>query len=880
MVETFGFRGEAISSLCALADVQVTTCTQEDRPLATKIILDSNGEIKSTSVSSGKKGTSILISNLFSTLPVRRKDFVKNSKREFSKALTLIQAYAIVCEGVKISVSNTTGTGKGKKSVLMSTNGSGGMKNNIASIYGLSIFESLIPLKISFNMVHQPSELLKKLRSSSSSFNSLKRFSSNPEGNEDVDKEKLSKEKVEEDDSTEIETSKVVIEGFISKPIFGQGRSASDRQFYYINSRVCNLPQITKTVNEVYKSFNNTQVPVVFANIKMDTSKYDVNVSPDKRTILLHDEGLLVELIRENLTTAFEKAGHSVPKNTLSGSSRITQGKIFSSLLAQRDDSRDRNSVNIETDPGSDNDNDTASPKLSDVDQNKFQEPQHTQKNLPRTAHRVYNSETLVDEEDKTKDNYTKVSLYSSMSPSPQRTASKRTSTTLIGSNEIPSYDDPVEVRIGDNIEVIKLKKPRTSLRKFDTTISSSSIGPLVQKVYPDGTVIRPASSEFNSASGKETNEDGDDSMDLDPDNSVSSDDKAGESTETSEKAIEEPSNNKSKLGDHAHTDASQILSSQDSSEVSSQKTRTISKSNSQRPSSAKSNAIYRYRTHNYNMGIQVNLDKLKKSAKDLDTVASETSNSIDGISSSLLMSNSKKKTKALSDITVSDIAEDEELVESMLSLSIHKEDFAKMDIVGQFNLGFILVTKTSPETGKKDLFIVDQHASDEIYNFERLQKTTKIQNQPLVIPMQLKLTAMEELTVLNNKNIFEDNGFVIEINEEEPPGSKCKLISIPISKSTTFDIKDIQELIYLIDTHPGQKDIKCSKLRSMFAMRACRSSIMIGKPLTKKIMTTVVRHLSSLDKPWNCPHGRPTMRHLANLGQFSDSFEYPGRQI
>lgn len=55
--------------------------------------------------------------------------------------------------------------------------------------------------------------------------------------------------------------------------------------------------------------------------------------------------------------------------------------------------------------------------------------------------------------------------------------------------------------------------------------------------------------------------------------------------------------------------------------------------------------------------------------------------------------------------------------------------DFSlQMSIVGQFNLGFI-ITKLDA-----DLFIVDQHATDEKYNFETLQKTTKIISQKLVV--------------------------------------------------------------------------------------------------------------------------------------------------
>lgn len=49
------------------------------------------------------------------------------------------------------------------------------------------------------------------------------------------------------------------------------------------------------------------------------------------------------------------------------------------------------------------------------------------------------------------------------------------------------------------------------------------------------------------------------------------------------------------------------------------------------------------------------------------------------------------------------------------------------MRVVGQFNLGFIICLLGA------DLFILDQHACDEIYNFEVLQKTTTIHQQPLV---------------------------------------------------------------------------------------------------------------------------------------------------
>lgn len=40
----------------------------------------------------------------------------------------------------------------------------------------------------------------------------------------------------------------------------------------------------------------------------------------------------------------------------------------------------------------------------------------------------------------------------------------------------------------------------------------------------------------------------------------------------------------------------------------------------------------------------------------------------------------------------------------------------------------------------------------------------------------------------------------------------------------------------------------------------------MIGSPLTRQTQARIIARLAELDAPFNCPHGRPTMRHLAVL--------------
>ena len=99
-VETLGFRGEALSALCALCDVEITT-RHGSAEYAFKLKYDHNGKIQSESIIARTIGTTVSLTNLFNTLPVRRKEFVKNMKKEFNKMCQLLYAYCLVSTGVK-----------------------------------------------------------------------------------------------------------------------------------------------------------------------------------------------------------------------------------------------------------------------------------------------------------------------------------------------------------------------------------------------------------------------------------------------------------------------------------------------------------------------------------------------------------------------------------------------------------------------------------------------------------------------------------------------------------------------------------------------------------------------------------------------------------
>lgn len=182
-------------------------------------------------------------------------------------------------------------------------------------------------------------------------------------------------------------------------------------------------------------------------------------------------------------------------------------------------------------------------------------------------------------------------------------------------------------------------------------------------------------------------------------------------------------------------------------------------------------------------------------------------------------------------------------------NIVFEKDDFRNIKIIGQFNQGFIL--GVLEKNHMKTLLAVDQHAADEITNFERLQKTFKLKKQQLLQPIDLDLSVLQQLLVEDNIEIFANNGFEVKEN---------KLYSLPVYHGTIFSVADFYSLLTNISNDIFTSD----KFRDIMASKACRSSIMIGDSLNLKEMQSILDNLSMLNSPWNCPHGRPTFKILS----------------
>lgn len=110
-LDTFGFRGEALSSLCALSNLHIVTARDGEAPKGTRLDFETSGKLKGATVAASPKGTTVSAQALFNSLPVRRRELEKNIKREYSKVIGVLNAYACVSTKLKFSVSNQPAKG-------------------------------------------------------------------------------------------------------------------------------------------------------------------------------------------------------------------------------------------------------------------------------------------------------------------------------------------------------------------------------------------------------------------------------------------------------------------------------------------------------------------------------------------------------------------------------------------------------------------------------------------------------------------------------------------------------------------------------------------------------------------------------------------------
>jgi DNA mismatch repair protein MutL len=261
-VKTFGFRGEAISSLCSLSNLSIIT-KHFSAEHGFHLQFDKNGILIKKNEYARQHGTTVIVENIFKNLPVRWKEFERNIKKEFSKMIQILYNYCLVSVGVKITCTNIFGNKCAN--LVVSTNGAKNLLDNFTAVFGRKIQENLIEIEL-----------------------------------QEPDKQTLDEYNLPNQTFINF-TWKC----FVSSCRHSLGRSCPDRQFFYVNGRPCDPIKIIKLINHIYHKYNNKQYPFIYLNILLNQSYTDVNVTPDKRTILFTQEQIILATIKSNFQRAW-----------------------------------------------------------------------------------------------------------------------------------------------------------------------------------------------------------------------------------------------------------------------------------------------------------------------------------------------------------------------------------------------------------------------------------------------------------------------------------------------------------------------------------------------------------------------------------------------
>ncbi|SPP75805.1 blast:Mismatch repair endonuclease PMS2 [Drosophila guanche] len=743
-VETFGFRGEALSSLCALSDMTIQTRHQSS-DVGLKVELDHEGKIKKRSPCARTVGTTVSLSNLFSTLPVRRRDFTRNIKKEFAKMCQILQAYCLVTKGVRIICSNQTP--KGAKTVVLQTHGAQDVLANVSAVFGARQAADIVPLKCPFEKGKlSEAGLRAELESSADAADTTcTQFSA-----EDVER---------------LNQADFRLEGYISSCRHGAGRSTRDRQFFFVNARPCDPKNIAKVINETYHRYNVQQQPFVYLNIVTARSDVDVNLTPDKRQLLLNNERILLLALKKSLLETFGQT-----PSTFQMQNTTIVSMLHPQPLPQPEDGSKASEEETETEVPI-----SSSRRFMDV-LTQWRRTGDTQGVAPSASvkRRCAEGEELAARSMKMQKIH---DFLSQESPKEQSPKCGSISEEEEEEDRVDEPEKPAKVQANLDESFLNLKELETESKAYDLLLRQPA-----KPVRIDCKNLTPMKSRQSIVEAL-----------------MPRPEAAQETVSTADRSddddhIELPARIEFD-GNHDDDGEEQSFANYKSGEL-----RTSIEE------------------------IAARLRQQEQQQKERRTKAKLQ----------------RLRFKSEINPNQNNNAEDE------LQREIAKEDFARMDIVGQFNLGFIIVKL------QDDLFIVDQHASDEKYNFETLQRSTQLEYQRLTVPQSLDLTAVNEMVLIDHLPVFEKNGFKFEINQEAPATRKVRLLGKPYSRQWEFGKEDIDELIFMLQDAPEGTICRPSRVRSMFASRACRKSVMIGTALNRTTtMRRLITQMGEIEQPW-----------------------------
>ena len=181
----------------------------------------------------------------------------------------------------------------------------------------------------------------------------------------------------------------------------------------------------------------------------------------------------------------------------------------------------------------------------------------------------------------------------------------------------------------------------------------------------------------------------------------------------------------------------------------------------------------------------------------------------------------------------------------------LSKEHVKEHRLIGQvFDTYWIVEFRNS-------LYIIDQHAAHEKVMFERLMKRFRdkeVSSQRLSPPMIVSLTMAEEDQLRAHRDTFAQLGFEIQ-----PFGDRDYAISaVP---QDLFGLTEKEFFLEMLDQlSPDTGKTSMEEVTARIATMACKAAVKGNTRLSTLEADALITELLSLDDPYNCPHGRPTI--------------------
>ena len=207
----------------------------------------------------------------------------------------------------------------------------------------------------------------------------------------------------------------------------------------------------------------------------------------------------------------------------------------------------------------------------------------------------------------------------------------------------------------------------------------------------------------------------------------------------------------------------------------------------------------------------------------------------------------------------VSNVVKDDSHFNEIKDAKIVQDDDTKIRTLPDLKvLAQIFKTYILSEADNK-LFLIDQHAAAERYNYEKLQREfieRKNYKKQMLIPLMFDFSVEEAAEVRNNLEKFEELGIVFEEFGDN---------SYVVREFPGWIEEDEEQMIKIIvEKVLRNNNITFNELRNdAIAMASCKMSIKANQVLTDVEMNKVISDLYECKNPFTCPHGRPIITKM-----------------